>query len=100
MENYSDDDLLSICWSVTDASAEEISGDTVTLTDADASAKSLVLGSFTPDTSERNVYVIRAELLSGENQIAQATTNYFVSDKSVGMIYERNTSLKSKTMQM
>lgn len=86
MENYSDDDLLSICWSVTDASAEEISGDTVTLTDA--SAKSLVLGSFTPDTSERNVYVIRAELLSGENQIAQATTNYFVSDKSVGMIYE------------
>ena len=47
----------------------------------------VVLGSFTPDTSERNAYIIKAELMSNDIQIAQTTTNYFVSDKSVAIAY-------------
>ena len=49
---------------------------------------SVVLDSFIPDTSERNAYIIKAELMSNDVQIAQTTTNHFVSDKSITVAYD------------
>ena len=87
ISNYTEDNQLAINWTVTDVSGSEITEDTVDISEADVAMNSILLGSFTPDTSERNAYIIRAELMSGEMQIAQTTTNYFVSDKSVAIAY-------------
>lgn len=87
ISNFSEKNLLSIAWSVTDVSGEVLTENTVAVTEADVSMNSIVLGSFVPDTSERNAYIIRAELISDDLQIAQTTTNYFVSDKSVAIAY-------------
>jgi hypothetical protein len=87
ISNYTEDNQLAINWTVTDVSGSVLSEETVSISEADVAMNSILLGSFTPDTSERNAYIIRAELMSGEMQIAQTTTNYFVSDKSVAIAY-------------
>lgn len=87
ISNYSEENQLAINWTVTDVSGSTIAEDTIDISEADVAMNSVQLGSFTPDTSERNAYIIRAELVSGEMQIAQTTTNYFVSDKSVAIAY-------------
>ncbi len=87
ISNYTEDNHLAINWVVTDVSGSVIAEDTANISEADVAMNSIQLGSFTPDTSERNAYIIRAELMSGEMQIAQTTTNYFVSDKSVAIAY-------------
>ncbi len=87
ISNFTEDDKLAINWAVTDVSGTVISEDTVDITEADVAMNYIQLGSFTPDTSARNAYIIKAELMSGENQIAQTSTNYFVSDKSVAITY-------------
>lgn len=87
ISNYTETNQLSVNWTVTDTSGSVVSEDTVDITEADVAMNIMQLGSFTPDTSERNAYIIRAELMSGEMQIAQTTTNYFVSDKSVAIAY-------------
>lgn len=90
ISNFSEENLLSIAWSVTDVSGVVFTENTVAVTEADVSMNSIVLGNFVPDTSERNAYIIRAELMSNDLQIAQTTTNYFVSDKSVAIAYDVN----------
>lgn len=87
ISNYTEDNQLAINWTVTDVSGSVIAEDTAVISEADVAMNFIQLGSFTPDTSERNAYIIRAELMSGEMQIAQTTTNYFVSDKSVAIAY-------------
>ena len=87
ISNYTEDNQLAINWTVTDVSGSVIAEETANISEADVAMNSIQLGSFTPDTSERNAYIIRAELMSGEMQIAQTTTNYFVSDRSVAIAY-------------
>ena len=87
ISNYTEDNQLAINWTVTDVSGSVLSEETVSISEADVAMNYIQLGSFTPDTSERNGYIIRAELMSGEMQIAQTTTNYFVSDKGVAITY-------------
>ena len=87
ISNYTEENQLAINWTVTDVSGLVIAEETVNISEADVAMNFIQLGSFTPDTSERNAYIIRAELMSGEMQIAQTTTNYFVSDKSVAIAY-------------
>ena len=88
ISNFSDDNQLAINWTVTNVSGELIEADTVNISEADVAMNSILLGSFIPDTSERNAYIIKAELMSNDMQIAQTTTNYFVSDKSVAITYD------------
>lgn len=87
ISNYTEDNQLAINWTVTDVSGLVIAEETTNISESDVAMSFIQLGSFTPDTSERNAYIIRAELMSGEMQIAQTTTNYFVSDKSVAIAY-------------
>lgn len=87
ISNFAEDDQLAINWTVTDISGSVIVEDTTDISEADVAMNYIQLGSFTPDTSKRNAYIIRAELMSGTSQIAQTTTNYFVSDKSVAIAY-------------
>lgn len=86
ISNFSEENQLAINWTVTDVSGEVLTEDTIEITEANVAMNAVVLGSFTPDTSERNAYIIKAELMSNDIQIAQ-TTNYFVSDKSVAIAY-------------
>lgn len=88
ISNFSEDNQLAINWTVTDVSGELIEEDIVNISEADVAMNSILLGSFIPDTSERNAYSIKAELMSNDMQIAQTTTNYFVSDKSVAITYD------------
>lgn len=88
ISNFSEDNQLAINWTVTDVSGELIEEDIVNISEADVAMNSILLGSFIPDTSERNAYIIKAELMSNDIQIAQTTTNYFVSDKSVAITYD------------
>ena len=87
ISNFSEENQLAINWIVTDVSGEVLTEDTIEITEANVAMNTVVLGSFTPDTSERNAYIIKAELMSNDIQIAQTTTNYFVSDKSVAIAY-------------
>ncbi len=87
ISNFSEENQLAINWTVTDVSGEVLTEDTIEITEANVAMNAVVLGSFTPDTSERNAYIIKAELMSNDIQIAQTTTNYFVSDKSVAIAY-------------
>jgi len=77
ISNYTETNQLSVNWTVTDTSGSVVSEDTVDITEADVAMNIMQLGSFTPDTSERNAYIIRAELMSGEMQIAQ--TNHSIA---------------------
>ena len=88
ISNFSEDNQLAINWTVTDVSGELIEEDIVNISEADVAMNSILLGSFIPDTSERNAYIIKAEIMSNDMQIAQTTTNYFVSDKSVAITYD------------
>lgn len=87
ISNFSEDNKLAINWSVADMSGEAVSDGIADISEADLAKNSIELGSFTPDTSEKNAYIIRAELMVGDKQIAQTTTNYFVSDKSIAIAY-------------
>lgn len=78
ISNFSEENQLAINWTVTDVSGEVLTEDTIEITEANVAMNAVVLGSFTPDTSERNAYIIKAELMSNDVQIAQTTTNYFV----------------------
>lgn len=88
ISNYNDDDNLKINWYVSDLNDTIISENTIDIAEADIAMNSIKLGSFVPDTSERSKYIIRAELMSNDLQIAQTTTNYFISDKSVALVYD------------
>lgn len=88
ISNFSEENQLAINWIVTDVSGEVLTEDTIEITEANVAMNSVALGSFTPDTSERNAYIIKAELMSNDVQIAQTTTNYFVSDKNVAIAYD------------
>ena len=87
ISNFSEDNQLAINWTVTDVLGDVVEEQTTDIFESDVAMNSIQLGSFTPDTSARNEYIIRAELMSGDMQIAQTTTNYFVSDKSVAIAY-------------
>ena len=63
ISNFSEDNQLAINWTVTDVSGELIEADTVNISEADVAMNSILLGSFIPDTSERNAYIIKAELM-------------------------------------
>jgi hypothetical protein len=90
LSNFSDEaDSLMIRWNVK-CNDESFFADERVITKADSSDKTIYLGDFTPDTSERKVYLITAEVLSNELVTAQSTTNFFVSDKSLAVISDVN----------
>lgn len=90
IKNFSDKtDNLTIRWNVT-LEGENVFTDNKVLTKSDLTEDSIYLGDFTPDTTEKKVYFITAEILSNELVIAQSTTNFFVSDKSVAVIRDVN----------
>ena len=86
LKNFSEEtEKLSIQWKVKD-NDEVIQTDKKEITDEDLEEDTISLGQFIPDTSERKTYLITAEILSGELVLAQSTTNFFVSDKSVAVV--------------
>ena len=86
LRNFSEESNISVHWTVT-TDGTVISDETKALTDADMAAELVELGEFIPDTSERRVYTISAEIVSGDLTLAQSSTNYFISDKSVALTY-------------
>ena len=54
ISNYTEDDQLAVNWTVTDVSGLVIAEGTANISEADVVMNFIQLGSFTPDTSERN----------------------------------------------
>lgn len=90
LKNFSDEtDNVVVRWSVR-CDGEIILTDEKIISESDVIADFIPLGEFTPDTSERKVYLITAEVLSNELVAAQSTTNFFVSDKTVALVRDVN----------
>ncbi len=86
LQNYSEErDEVSIRWKA-DCDGEEVCSDNKKITEADLMTDNILLGDFTPDTSEKRTYMITAEVLFNELVVAQSTANYFVSDKSAAIL--------------
>ncbi|MDR1674139.1 MAG: terpene cyclase/mutase family protein, partial [Oscillospiraceae bacterium] len=86
IKNFSEEtDTLTVRWAVKLDGESVFTADKV-LTEQDLAEDSVYLGDFTPDTGSKKVYLITAEILSGDLIIAQSTTNFFVSDKSVAVL--------------
>lgn len=86
LQNYSEEkDEVSIRWKA-DCDGEEVCSDNKKITEVDLMAENILLGDFTPDTSEKRTYMITAEVLFNELVVAQSTANYFVSDKSAAIL--------------
>ncbi len=86
IRNFDEDTDLAVHWTV-ETDGEIVSDETKALTEADLANETVKLGDFIPDTSERRVYTISAEIVSGDMIRAQSSTNYFISDKSVALTY-------------
>lgn len=90
LQNYSKEkDNVSIRWNI-DCNGENVSSESKGIIEADLTADAIYLGDFMPDTSERRTYIITAEVLFNDFVVAQSTTNYFVSDKSVAILRDVN----------
>ncbi len=90
LENFSDEtDHVTVRWSVR-CGEEIILTDEKIISESDVMADFISLGNFTPDTSEKKVYLITAEVLSNELTVAQSTTNFFVTDKTLALIRDVN----------
>lgn len=90
IKNFSvETDSLTVRWNVK-YNGESVFTDDKVLTESDLAEDSVYLGDFTPDTTERRGYLIMAEILSNELVIAQSTTNFFVSDKTVALVRDVN----------
>lgn len=90
LKNFSEEkNNLLIRWSVKSGD-EVVKKDHKKITDMKLKENVINLGSFTPDTSERKVYLITAEIVSDDLVFAQSTTNFFVSDKRVAVIRNVN----------
>ena len=89
LQNFSEEDVVSIRWEVK-CDGELLSSERKEITESDFMTGTIYLGDFVPDSSQKNVYIITAEVLSNDLVVAQSTTNYFVSDKSLAVLRDVN----------
>ncbi len=80
---------MTVRWSVR-CGEEIILTDEKIISESDVMAGYISLDDFTPDTSERKGHLITAEVLSNELTVAQSTTNFFVTDKTLALIRDVN----------